>query len=290
MREFSQNIMNDNFFHDQLLNEYYRKDSKSKELEDYNKTVENDIRNNLLNIDERPIDDFVHNNMVPFFRGSGTKQDMRDTGVPSANYDNSYLGTDNSTVYNTTLGLFTGSDDTYIHKREIGPLFTPLEQMTQIPISKYAPESYRPEKDRYTTSILYKNDEAPCEKQMVGPGIYLDTNEAVSGDGFQHNRSVRILPNNNNVYRKNQLEGQAGPANLQLPGLPTSLPGSGISLNSDINYGVPKNRPNGFYEGKLFANGPTGNNKEARIYPDTGIFDKSSKKKVSEMFGKLEKK
>ena len=58
--------------------------------------------------------------MVPFFRGSGTNQNMIGTGVSEGNYNSNdfNLGNDGKTVHYHTLANFTGYDDTYFYKRE----------------------------------------------------------------------------------------------------------------------------------------------------------------------------
>ena len=89
----------------------------------------------LLDMKNRPLTDFYHNNMVPFYRGNSTKQNMAGTGVASGSYiDGSNVpgnitginsGFDYSTPFQTQLATFTGIDDTYLHKREVGPMFSP---------------------------------------------------------------------------------------------------------------------------------------------------------------------
>ena len=107
------------------IDAYPREFNKINEEEFSNVIAVNDPTSDmLLDLKERPITDFYHNNMVPFYKGS-VKQNMAGTGVPSGNYvDGNKPGTvnsgfDNSTPYTTQLSTFTGQDSTYLHKREI---------------------------------------------------------------------------------------------------------------------------------------------------------------------------
>jgi hypothetical protein len=191
----------------------------------------------LINATERPVEDFVVNNMVPFFRGTSTKQDMRGTGVAQANVlsEDFSLGNDNSTPHYTTLGTFTGFDDTYFHKREAPAFFSPLEQRDRFTIPGEDASAQRAERDRYTSSILYKNDEAPFERIQVGPGINVDAHMPNDGQGFNSGISTMIKPNNVNEYRLTQLPGRVSGTKYQASNLPTALPGIGPSFESFQN-------------------------------------------------------
>lgn len=206
----------------------------------------------LLDLKERPITDFYHNNMVPFYRGNGTKQNMAGTGVASGSYiDGSNVpgnitginsGFDYSTPWQTQLATFTGMDDTYMHKREVGPMFSPAEQqtgwVTGTPL-------FRPDMDRYTQGLSnIRNDLRPVEPEMVGPGLNLDPSIPASG-GFHD--FTRILPNNVNDYKANQLPGQVIMGKFYSAGLPESYPGIGVSEDK-TSPGVTKNKPNSFWD------------------------------------------
>ncbi len=206
----------------------------------------------LLDMNDRPMTDFVHNNMVPFYRGDGTKQNMAGTGVADGSYiDGSNVagnitgvnsGFDYSTPWQSMLGSFTGSDDTYMHKREIGPMFSPAEQQTSwvngTPL-------FRPDMDRYTQGLSnIRNDLRSTETEMVGPGLNLDPSIPASG-GFHD--FTRILPNNVSDYKANQLPGQVISGKFYSAGLPTSYPGIGIEGEKTAP-GVAKNRPNSFWD------------------------------------------
>ncbi len=206
----------------------------------------------LLDMKERPITDFYHNNMVPFYRGDGTKQNMAGTGVESGSYiDGSNVpgnitginsGFDYSTPWQTQLATFTGMDDTYMHKRETGPMFSPAEQQTGW---VYGQPLFRPDMDRYTQGLSQiRNDLRPVEPEMVGPGLNLDPSIPASG-GFHD--FTRILPNNVNDYKANQLPGQVITGKFYSAGLPESYPGIGVSDDKTAP-GITKNKPNSFWD------------------------------------------
>lgn len=229
-----------------------------KHIEHNNEEFSNFIPSNdptsdlLLDLKDRPMTDFVHNNMVPFYRGDGTKQNMAGTGVADGSYvDGSNVpgnitginsGFDYSTPWQTQLATFTGNDDTYLHKREVGPLFSPAEQQTGwvngTPL-------FRPDMDRYTQGLSnIRNDLRPVEPEMVGPGLNLDPSIPASG-GFHE--FTRILPNNVSDYKANQLPGQVITGKFFSAGLPESYPGIGVGGEKTAP-GISKNKPNSFWD------------------------------------------
>lgn len=191
----------------------------------------------LINATERPVEDFLVNNMVPFFKGSGTNQNMTGTSVQQGNInsDNFNLGNDNKTPYNTLLSTFTGCDSTYMHKREVTSLFSPLEQRDKFTVPGEDISAQRPLRDRYTTSILHKNDQKPFESQIVGPGINVAADLPNSGQGFNAGISTQVKPNNVNAYKLSQLPGRVAGTKYQASNLPEALPGTGPSFNSYVN-------------------------------------------------------
>ena len=193
--------------------------------------------NYILNGNKRPVDDFVVNNQVPFFRGNGTNQDMRGTGIEQGNinYDKYNTGNEGFTPAYTTLATFTGFDNTYLHKREAPNFFSPLERRDANTIPAEQPENQRPDRDRYTTSILTKNEQTPIEKQMVGPGLNIKADMPNDGQGFNSGLQNRVMPNNVNAYRLSQFGGMVRGTSAQLPALPTALPGTGPAFNSNNN-------------------------------------------------------
>jgi hypothetical protein len=191
----------------------------------------------FINATERPVEDFVVNNIVPFFKGTSTNQDMRGTGVAQANVnsDNFNLGNNYSTPNNTRLSTFVGCDDTYLHKRETPALFSPLEQKDRFTIPGESAAAQRPLRDRYTTSLLTKNDEAPVERLLVGPGINVDADLPNDGQGYNSGLSTQIKPNNVNAYKLTQLPGRIAGTKYQASNLPEALPGTGPSFESFKN-------------------------------------------------------
>ncbi len=199
---------------------------------------------NLLEMKKRPITDFYHNNMVPYAKKF--TQNMAGTGVAEGNYIDGKdvnSGFDNTNPNQTIFSTYTGVDDTYLHKRETGPFFSPAEQQTDwqggsMPL-------FRPDMDRFKSSLNnLKNDQAPVEKIMVGKGLNLDPSIPASG-GFHD--YTRILPNNVDNYKANQLSGRVITGKVASATLPTSYPGVGGSLNK-TTIGVPKNKPPTFWD------------------------------------------
>lgn len=161
--------------------------------------------NPLTDIENRPVEQFSHNNMVPFY-GPKLTQNMSSTGVSQAGDNNTCKGVVNGfadvTPYRDKLQTFTGCDEMYMHKRETPRMFSPSEQTTGW---VFGSPAIRPDLDRYKTSVWRRNNETPVEKQRVGPGIGLDYSVPAAG-GFQ--QFTRILPNNVSDYKANQLEGR----------------------------------------------------------------------------------
>ena len=190
-----------------------------------------------ININKRQISDFKHNNMVPFFRGTGTGQSMRGTGIleGNTNFDNYNTGSDHLTPNYNTLSTFTGCDNTYLHKREVPTMYSPMERVTDNTIPGKNPEAQKPNLDIYKTSILYKNEQTPFEPIKVGPGIAIDVSEPNDGQGFNSGISTQIKPNNVNSYRLHQFSGRVCGTKAQFGELPTALPGTGPSLASYQN-------------------------------------------------------
>ena len=191
----------------------------------------------FINANERPVNDFLVNNNVPFFSGSGTNQDMRGTGVAQGNInsDDFNLGNGDKSAFQRNLDDFTGLSDLYLHKRETPAFFSPLEQRDRFTIPGEDVSAQRPLRDRYTTSLLTKNDEAPFERIQVGPGINVDENLPTDGQGFNSGLTTKIRPSNINAYRLTQLPGRVAGTKYQASNLPTALPGSGPSFKSFQN-------------------------------------------------------
>ncbi len=218
--------------------------------QDYNNFIPANDPNNqyLLDINKREVPSFIHNNMVPFF-GAKVTQNMAGTGVKSGNYIDGVdvdSGFDKSTPFQSKLANHTGIDDTYLNKREAGPLFSPAEQQTGY---VFGQPLFREDEEQYKQSLTYRNDLAPTEKIMVGKGLNLDPSIPAAG-GFHE--FTRILPNNISDYKANQLENRVNAGKFVVGAeLPTSYPGIGLSKDSSLGDnpnntsgpGVPKNRP-----------------------------------------------
>lgn len=193
------------------------------------------INENKSNVDKRPVNDYLVNNIVPF--GAKFTQDMRGTGVPSSNYDSEKynLGNDSRTPFNTQLGHLTGQDDTYLHKREVPIQFSPLEQRDRSQIPTDDPGNVRPLRDRYTTSILHKNEMAPTERQQVGPGLNINANAPTGGQGFNSGLTTEVKLQNFSDYKLHEHPGRIAGTKYQASNLPTALPSDGVPKNTGGN-------------------------------------------------------
>ena len=236
-------------------------------------TISNESQENNKGIINPPKDlKFVHNNMVPFFRGNGTGQSMESTGISQGNinYDKYNTGTDNLTPNYSKLATFTGSDNTYLHKREVPGMFSPTERLTHNTIPGKGADSERPNLDRYKTSILHKNEQKPFESIQVGPGIAIDASEPNDGQGFNAGLSTQIKPNNYNSYRLHQFPGRITGTKSQVGELPTALPGFGPSFSS--------------YQNSLYSDGTSnaidknGNINTEKLINDGSLYGVPSKK------------
>lgn len=237
----------------------------------------------LIDATQRPVDQFSHNNMVPYF-GAKITQNMRGTGVPQGDNNDCDGTTDGfayQTPWQTKLAAFTGCDETYMHKRETGPMFSPGEQQTGW--VNGSPD-FRPEMDRYTTSIYLRNNEAPIEKINVGKGIALDYTTPASGGLHQF---TRLLPNNVSDYKANQLEGRvtAGKWNVDHP---TSQYVEGPILRNQKLEWSQAQRPT--MQSKFYNNSPSADNNGTTNYSVTTLKGKQSRTdtEVSAGFGSVE--
>jgi len=208
----------------------------------------------LTNLQDRPIVDFTHNNMVPFYGGKQT-QSMAGTGVAQGNTIDGVSvdsGFDQSTPYQTKLSSFTGLDDNYLSKKEAGPMFSPAEQQQNW---VFKTPVLREEMSQFTQSLSKsRNDLKPIQAEQVGPGLNLDPKIAAVGG---YHDFTRILPNNVSDYKANQLENRINEGKYFSTGLPTSSPGPGGSLNKGP-VGVVKNLPPKFFSQARY---PTMSNK-----------------------------
>lgn len=126
-----------------------------------------------------------HNNMRPFFRSSGTQNNIRN-------------------LSERKLDTFTGSSrmKEYRKKDAVENLFAPTAD-------KKPQESFLHAVDRYeklNNEKMILNNVQPFQKQQVGPGLGLGYDVTARDTGFQEN--LRILPDNVNSYRKHSHEGR----------------------------------------------------------------------------------
>lgn len=235
--------------------------------------------NPLLDVENRPIQHFSHNNMVPYY-GSKVTQNMYSTGVSQAGDNNScnkqHIGYDGKTPYKHKLGLFTGCDENDMHKRETGPLFSPAEQQTGW---VFGTPSFRPDLDRFKTSIWRRNHETPVEKVQVGPGIGLDYSVPAEG-GFH--QFVRILPNNISDYKSNQLENRIY-AGKWFVDHPTSQYTEGVSKNKPTVEITQARRPT--MPNKFYTNSPSGDSSNITNYDITANRGKQNREDTSSASG-----
>tara|TARA_Y100000389_G_scaffold27557_1_gene23644 strand:- start:974 stop:3382 length:2409 start_codon:yes stop_codon:yes gene_type:complete len=134
------------------------------------------IRENPVNLDNNnqnvyskltnthmTVENFKHNNMVPFFGGTATQSvDVN--------------------VNNHIMEKFTGVPETYEAKKEISPMFGPDKNMGFV----YGTPNYSDrEMDRINTPKL-RNNETPIDKIHVGPGLNKGYGHSPSG-GFGQN-------------------------------------------------------------------------------------------------------
>jgi hypothetical protein len=216
--------------------------------------------NPLLDISQRPIQQFSHNNMVPKY-GAKLTQNMYSTGVAQAGDNNTcdenLVGFADKTPYRGKLENFTGCDETYLHKRETGRMFSPAEQQTGW---VYGMPGFRPDLSQFKQTLNIKNNESPVEKIQVGPGIGLTYN-APSVGGFQ--QFTRILPNNVNDYKSNQLENRIN-AGKWMNDHPTSQYINGVHKNKPTVEITQARRPT--MPSKFYTSAPDANSSRVTDY------------------------
>jgi len=117
------------------------------------KTIKNGLYGKGVNVYEKG-----HNNMEPFF-GSSVKQNM------------------NENANQTKLAHFTGSDDTFRHKKETKMLFKPVKQNIH-------GQQIKRDDSRYMGSMYTKRNQLPFEQIKVGPGLNSSANDLTTNVGF----------------------------------------------------------------------------------------------------------
>lgn len=165
-----------------------------------------------------PQKEFVHNNMVPFYRGS-LKQNIKDDG-------NKSLLESFGTLYNT---------DVLRQKKEVSPLFDVTRDLTN-------PTGMKVETDFLQSRFQApktQNNTLPFEQVRVGPGLNMGYNDKPCGGFQQFDTQNLIKPKTVDELRvaskpKETFEGRT------VDGLKTALPGKAGAVN--------KNRVETFYE------------------------------------------
>jgi len=133
-----------------------------------------------------------HNNMVPFISKGGAQNA-------------------NDNVKTTRLEIFTGATDadasatgTYRNKKEVTPMFEPELGRSHVNGMPSASEGER--FSRYETGMYRSGvNSDPNSRMQVGPGLGISPDQ-VAGGHFHPERDFRMLPNNVNEYRINQLD------------------------------------------------------------------------------------
>ena len=163
------------------------------------------------------VENFKHNNMVPFFGGT-VRQNVDE-------YANSAL-----------LENFTGNDENYLQKKEVNQndFFKPVANLTN-PYGSSNLDGYN--YDRYIVSNRRAN-QAPVEKIRVGPGLNKGYTNLPSGGFQQENTRDFVLPKTVDELRvktnpKVSYQGQI-------------VPGKHIAMPGKVGT-VSKNNPDTFY-------------------------------------------
>ena len=124
-----------------------------------------------------PPDQLTHDNMYPYY---------------SEKYGYGLDGAEN--LKQEKLEMFTGSDNTWQHKKEVKPFFRPVADMTYVYGTPVRPEG---EDSRYIPSRERRNETLEDPKRIT-PGVGLNYND-VGTHGFQP--YYRVLPKDTNELR-----------------------------------------------------------------------------------------
>ena len=142
-----------------------------RDQQEFNRTAKKTVKINLSGI-EIPQDQFMHNNMTPFF-GSRVKQNVE----PVAN--------------RSVLEKFTGefAPELWQKKKERKPLFDPMRKDVGNVFGNEVQTDYY--KERIAEPRI-RNNEKPFEPQRVGPGLNQGYSSKPSG-GFQQFEQQNIV-------------------------------------------------------------------------------------------------
>lgn len=141
------------------------------------------------------------------------------------------MGCGNRMLYGGGPGTGSILDDTFIKKKEI-KMFNDVGEIKNTFGDPYIQQLSRAEGT--FNSFLSKNNEAPCEKTYVGPGIGVKPSVPSSG-GFNAGLMNRVEPNIINVYKKNQLETRPGGGGSYISNLPITQSDNKPASKKNIN-------------------------------------------------------
>lgn len=163
--------------------------------------------------------DFNELTQMPFFKS-----------VKSQNTNDNYK--DNK------LSSYTGTDELFFKKKkEVENTNIAKDLAYGTPFGVQNKEETREDQlNRFKESIdnnNWMNNVTPVEKQYVGPGLNIGSEESAKG-GFHD--TFRILPNNVNSYKKNSYENRV-------------IPGKTLNESRVSSVSVDKNRPERYYCG-----------------------------------------
>lgn len=162
-----------------------------------------------------PMSQFTHNNMQPFVKGRVTQ-----STIPTANQ--------------SRLELFTGTSSYDIKKEELGPMFNPTKDMTNI----YGSSVYTDEiNERYIPS-RYRQGEKVVQQIQVGPGLNQGYTAEPSGGYQQADMRDFVMPRDTNEMRTLN--------NPKLTYQGQIIPGSGPKQRGLVA-DVKKDRPDTYY-------------------------------------------
>jgi hypothetical protein len=169
-----------------------------------------------------PKNEFNHNNMQPFYRGT-LKQNLN----PDTN--------------GTLLDNFTGNGSLDFKKKEIEPLFKNDRKDIGLPFgSPNKTDEMREYIESHANQVIRKNNELPFEQIRTGPGINKGYTNLPSG-GFNQPEKNEILKRYMNV---DELRTANNPKQTYKARL---LPGKSINVERGVHGDVRKHKPDTFY-------------------------------------------
>ena len=160
-RHFNQNILN--------ATSKFKKHEQLQDIKNFNND-KNKYMISPLSGEKILVENFSHNNMVPFF-GSNIKQ----------NVDN---------ISQQKLETFTGNVYNYRNKSEVMNMFEPTKNMSQVNGTPIRNDDYI---QRFIASEK-KQNESPVKKVLVGPGLNKGYSSVPCGGLNQSNKRDYIMP------------------------------------------------------------------------------------------------